>query len=67
MFKSMAASPKTTMMAILMIAQQVLSIATALLDGDPATVPDWASAAAIIMAAVGFLFSRDQAAHDKGE
>lgn len=62
MFKS----PKTSMMAILLIVQQVLSIAMALLDGDIATNPDWGVAAAAIMAAVGFLFSRDQAEHDKG-
>ena len=62
----MVASPKTTMMAILMIAQQIVSLVMALTDGDPATNPDWASAVPIIMAAVGFLFTRDQAAHDNG-
>ena len=62
MFKS----PKTTIMAILLIAQQVLGIAVALLDGNTATVPDWGTAMAAIMAAIGFLFARDQAEHDKG-
>ena len=67
MFKSLAASPKSTAMAVLMIAQQVLLIAMAFMDGDPATNPDWAAAAAIIMAAIGFLFARDQASHDAGK
>jgi len=54
-------------MAVLILLQQGSMIAMALFDGDPATAPDWATAVPLATAAVGFLFARDQAAHDKGE
>jgi len=63
----MKKSIRTTAMAVLILLQQGSMIAMALFDGDPATAPDWATAVPLATAAVGFLFARDQAAHDKGE
>lgn len=50
---------KTTTAAILTAITAVSSVAIALLDNDPATIPNYEVAVAAIMAAIGLLFAKD--------
>lgn len=50
---------KTTVAGILTMLVPVFNAVSALLDNDPATVPDWGLAIAAITAGIGLLFARD--------
>ena len=52
-------STKTTITGIITILVAALSAAKAVLDGDPATVPDWSATIAAITAGVGLIAARD--------
>lgn len=49
----------TTIAGIGSILVALGSLLTALFDGDPATVPDYATAVAAIVAGVGLILARD--------
>lgn len=49
----------TTIAGIGAVLVAIGSILTAIFDGDPATAPDFASAAAAIIAGIGLVFARD--------
>lgn len=53
-------SPRTTAAGIGAILVAVGSLLTAYFDNDPATVPDFASAAAALIAGIGLIFAKDQ-------
>lgn len=50
---------KTTLTGILGILAAVASAAKALIDGDPATNPDWAATWAAIMLGIGLITASD--------
>lgn len=50
---------KTTTVAFLLAADAIGHAVMALLDTDPATVPDWNAVIVMVMAAVGLLFAKD--------
>ena len=52
-------SIKTTVVGVLAVLMAVLGAAQLLLDGDPATSPDWNAVGAAIMAGVGLILARD--------
>ncbi len=52
-------SPRTTITGILAILAAALGVAQALLDGNPATSPDWAAVGAAVMAGIGLITARD--------
>lgn len=52
-------STKTTLTGVCTILVAVASAAKAILDGDPATVPDWTSTITAITAGFGLIFARD--------
>jgi len=54
------ASWKTTAAGIAMILGAVSSIVVALLDGNPATSPNWEVALAAIAGGVGLIFAKDR-------
>jgi len=54
---------RTTVLGIVTILGAVAGVLKALLDGDPSTMPDFASAFAAIAAGVGLIAARDQAQH----
>lgn len=56
--KSNVSEWKSTTIAILAAVVAVGNFAIAALDGEAATVPDYAATSAAIVAAVGLLFSR---------
>ena len=60
-------SPRTTVGGIIALAVLILNAVALLVDGDPATSPDWGVLLPAAIGFVTFLFARDQAAHDKGE
>lgn len=49
----------TTVLGIGAVLTAVGGILTAMFDGDPATVPDWTSAVAAVLAGIGLVFARD--------
>lgn len=53
-------SPKTTIAGIGAILVAIGSLASAYFDNDPATVPDFAAAAAAVIAGLGLVFAKDQ-------
>lgn len=53
-------SPKTTFAGIGAILVALGSLVTAYFDGNPATVPDFASAAAAVIAGLGLVFAKDE-------
>lgn len=53
------ASWKTTVVGILLAVDGILHAATALLDGDPMTNPDWNTVVALCVAALGLVFAKD--------
>lgn len=53
-------SPKTTAAGVGAILVAVGSLLTAYFDNDPSTVPDFASAAAALIAGIGLIFAKDQ-------
>lgn len=55
----MKGSWKTTTASILALIVPVLNNLIAMWDADPATEPNWAIVAAIVPAAVGLFFARD--------
>ena len=59
-------SPRTTIAAIGIILASLGTIIQALFDGDPTTTVQWSVHIPVLIAAVGFFFSRDQAEHDAG-
>lgn len=52
-------STRTTIAGIAAILAAVFSAASAILDGDPGTVPAWEAVAAAITAGVGLMLARD--------
>ena len=56
---AVANSWKTTILAILLFGDALGHAAMALLDSDPATVPDWNLVVALAVAAAGLAFARD--------
>lgn len=59
LFGSVAASLKTTALGVMALLTVVGTVGSALLDGDPATNPDWNAAATEVMLAIALIFSRD--------
>jgi len=57
--KNKMKSAKTTVLGIITILGAVLAAARALLDADPATVPDLAVTMAAISAGLGLIAARD--------
>lgn len=55
------ASWRTTTTGILAIVAAVATVLKAELDGDPATVADWGTAMAAVLAGIGLLVARDNA------
>lgn len=55
----MKASWKTTAAGIAAIVTAIGAAATATFDSDPATVADWGSVVAAIIAGIGLVFARD--------
>ena len=53
----------TTVLGVAAILTAVGSLLTAMFDSDPATVADWGTAAAAVIAGVGLIFAKDS----KGE
>ena len=53
------ASWRTSLSGILAIVLALTAAAQALLDGNPATNPDWTSVGAAVMAGLGLLNARD--------
>jgi hypothetical protein len=53
-------SPKTTFAGIGAILVAIGSLASAYFDADPNTIPDFAAAAAAIIAGIGLVFAKDQ-------
>ena len=49
----------TTVAGIGAILVAIGSMLTAIFDGDPATLPDYATAVAAVMAGVGLIFAKD--------
>jgi len=49
----------TTVLGVAAILTAVGSLLTAMFDADPATVADWGSAAAAVIAGVGLIFAKD--------
>lgn len=49
----------TTIAGVGAVLVAVGSILTAMFDGDPATAPDFATAAAAVIAGVGLIFAKD--------
>jgi hypothetical protein len=49
----------TTVAGVGAILVAVGSVLSAMFDGDPATVADWASAAAAIIAGIGLIMAKD--------
>ena len=52
-------NPKTTVLGILAALAAIINAIVFILDGDPATNPDWATVAATVATALGLLFARD--------
>lgn len=50
---------RTTVLGIIAIVTAGLGVAKALLDNDPATVPDYAALGAAIVAGVGLILAKD--------
>lgn len=50
---------KTTAAGVIAALTAILGAASALLDGNPATNPDYATVVAAVVAAVGLVFARD--------
>lgn len=59
MITAVASSWKTTILAILLFGDALGHAAMAMLDSDPATVPDWNLVIALAVAAGGLLCARD--------
>ena len=49
----------TTVLGVAAILTAVGSLLTAMFDADPATVADWGTAAAAVIAGVGLIFAKD--------
>jgi len=49
----------TTVLGIAAILTAVGSLLTAMFDSDPATVADWGTCAAAVIAGVGLIFAKD--------
>ncbi len=54
-----ARNPKTTLAAVLIVASAILSTVTAILDGNPATRPDWGLLVVSLISSAGFFLCRD--------
>lgn len=50
---------KTTAMGILAIIAAIVGAISATIDGNEATIPDWTSVAAALVAGIGLIFARD--------
>lgn len=50
---------KTTVAGIAGVVAAIASAVQAQLDGDPATVPDWAAVGALLATGIGLLLARD--------
>ena len=49
----------TTVLGVAAILTAVGSLLTAMFDSDPATLPDWGSTAAAVIAGIGLIFAKD--------
>lgn len=49
----------TTVLGIAAILTAVGSLLSAMFDADPATIPDWGTTAAAVIAGVGLIFAKD--------
>lgn len=54
------ASWKTTVAGVLVAVVAWSNLAIAILDSNPSTVPNWDSAIALTIAAIGLLYSKDR-------
>lgn len=52
-------SPKTTILGVLSIITALSSAIQALIDGNPATVPNWELVVSSVTAGLGLIFARD--------
>jgi hypothetical protein len=59
MFKAALASWRTTLTACILAVDSILHAVSALIDGDPATNPDWNTVVVMVVAAIGLFFARD--------
>ncbi len=50
---------RTTTMGVLAILSALIGAAQALIDGNPATNPDWTTLSAAVLAGVGLITARD--------
>lgn len=57
--KWFGASFRTTAFAVVGMLTILIRVAGQLLDGDPATNPDWGTEIPQLLAAIGLLFARD--------
>ena len=57
-------SPKTTAGAIAILVALVAGVAQLLLDGDPATNPDWALVVPVALTSLAFLAAKDEKGDD---
>jgi hypothetical protein len=55
----MKASWKTTVLGIIAIVMAALTVAKTLIDGDPATNPDWPMVISAVTAGWGLIVARD--------
>jgi len=58
-FQSGVRSWKTTTVAIITAIMAVGNVVVAIIDGDPATVPNWELTIGVIMTAIGLIFAKD--------
>jgi len=49
----------TTVLGVAAILTAVGSLLTAMFDSDPATLPDWGTCAAAVIAGIGLIFAKD--------
>jgi len=55
----MTKSWKTTALGIMTCLSAIISVAQPLIDNEPMTQPDFATAAAMFMAGIGLIFAKD--------
>ena len=56
----MGANWKTTLLGILTLLAAITAAGKALLDGDPATNPDWGAVSAAATAGLGLIYAKDK-------
>lgn len=61
----LSGSWKTSMAGIVAIVTAILNVVNLLMDGNPATNPDWTLTISAIMAGIGLVFARDNGVTSK--